>query len=272
MIFREKKFEKNVNVYMIFLALICLICLIVCSGILFLMRKDANKLTARDIFNANIYSVVEIKAYSEDVGESFGTAEFIDKDGTLITNAHVVTYIQLNSRYAFEEFYIRFAMDEEYIEVSMIKYDANLDIAILKMNSAMHKFEPINVADSSKILTGDKVYAIGNSANYGLSMSEGIIGSSLINITYNDQTRSVIQANINITEGNSGGALLDKNGRMVGITTFRTRDSAGNVIYGIAYCIPSNTVLQYINASGGKYEKAIHFYFNFVCDCLCIVS
>ncbi|MFQ6724078.1 MAG: S1C family serine protease [Clostridia bacterium] len=246
--FKQKQLEKHVNVYMIFLALIGLICMIVCSGILFLMHKKENQLTATDIFNDNIYSIVEIKAYTEDVGESFGTAEFIDNKGTLVTNAHVVTYTKFNVRFAFDEFYIRFASDEEYIEISILKYDANLDIAVLQMNPTVHKFKPIEIYDSSKISTGDKIYTIGNSANYGLSMSEGLIGSPLINITYNEQTRSVIQANINITEGNSGGALLDYKGRIIGITTFRTRDNSGNVIYGIAYCIPINTVLQYINA------------------------
>ena len=114
------------------------------------------------------------------------------------------------------------------------------------MNPSIHKFTPMKMADSSKISTGDKVYAIGNSANYGLSMSEGIIGSPLINIKYNEINRSVIQANINITEGNSGGALVDDNGCLIGITTFRTKDHSGNVIYGISYCIPINTVLEYI--------------------------
>ena len=78
-------------------------------------------------------------------------------------------------------------------------------------------------------------------------MAEGIVGQPLVNIVYNDITRSVIQCSINIAEGNSGGALIDENGKLVGITTFRTKDLSGNVIYGIAYCIPVNTVLEYIN-------------------------
>ena len=77
-------------------------------------------------------------------------------------------------------------------------------------------------------------------------MSEGIVGCPLININYNDTTRSVIQCSITIAEGNSGGALVNDNGNLIGITTFRTKDSSGNPIYGIAYCIPINTVLEYI--------------------------
>ena len=187
-----------------------------------------------------------MKAFSENVGESYGTAEFITDDGCLVTNAHVVTYSSLNVTYAFDKFYIRFASDEEFIEVSLIKFNSKLDIAILQMNPTIHKFKSMKISDSSKIKTGDKVYAIGNTANYGISMSEGIVGCPLININYNDTTRSVIQCSITIAEGNSGGALVNDNGNLIGITTFRTKDSSGNPIYGIAYCIPINTVLEYI--------------------------
>ena len=59
-------------------------------------------------------------------------------------------------------------------------------------------------------------------------------------------TRNVIQCDLTIAAGNSGGALLNDNGELIGITTFRTKDMSGNVIYGIVYCIPVNTVLGYI--------------------------
>lgn len=247
MVLKSTNFRKHVKMWLGFLTLISVLTIGLLTACIFysLFFKE-KKPTAKEIYANNIYSIVEVKAYSEDVGESFGTAEFIDDDGRLVTNAHVVTYTYLTIVNPFEKFYIRFAMDEEYIEVSLIKYNTELDIAILQMNPSIHKFKPMKTADSSKISTGDKVYAIGNSANYGLSMSEGIIGSPLINIVYNQVNRSVIQANINITEGNSGGALVDDNGCLIGITTFRTKDNSGNVIYGISYCIPINAVLEYI--------------------------
>lgn len=68
-----------------------------------------------------------------------------------------------------------------------------------------------------------------------------------MNIIYEEKTRAVIQCDLTIAQGNSGGALLDKKGRLVGITTFRTKDNSGNVIYGIVYCIPINIVLNNIN-------------------------
>lgn len=60
--------------------------------------------------------------------------------------------------------------------------------------------------------------------------------------------RNVIQCDLIINEGNSGGALLDSKGRLIGITTFRLKDYSGNVIYGIAFCIPIRDVIDYLNS------------------------
>ena len=220
--------------------------MIVCSGILFLMREKENELTASDVFNNSIYSIVEIKAYTEDVGESFGTAEFIDNNGTLVTNAHVVTYKNLGESIAFENISIRFCFEDDYRSATLIKYDTNLDVAVLRLDNLMCEFKPLALGNSSKLKNGNKVYAIGNLNNVGISITEGIVSNSNITVTHNNIKRNVIQCDLTIAEGNSGGALLDKDGKLIGITTFRLKDNSGNVIYGISYCIPINTVLEYI--------------------------
>ncbi len=246
MVLKSAHFRKHVKICLVFLTLVTILNLTALSLALFFQIKNSKELTARDIFNNNINSIVEIKAYSENVGESFGTAEFINSDGFLVTNAHVVTYTSLTATQTFDKYYIRFATDEEYLEVSLIKYNSELDIAVLQMNPTVHKFKPMKTADSSKILTGDKVYAIGNTSNYGLSMSEGLVGSPLVNINYNDTTKSVIQCSLTIAEGNSGGALVNDKGELIGITTFRLKDNSNNIIYGISYCVPINAVWEYI--------------------------
>lgn len=214
----------------------------------FFISRNANKeeITSEEVFAASLYSVVELKAETEDVGESFGTAEFVSNDGTLITNAHVVTYKTLGVVNAFENISIRFAFENDYRLVSLIKYDTDLDIAVLKLNDLNCKFKPISLGDSSKLKNGNIVYAIGNLNNVGISITSGMISNSNITVTYNEVTREVIQCDLTIAEGNSGGALLDKNGNLIGITTFRLKDTDGKVIYGISYCIPINTVLEYI--------------------------
>ncbi len=198
------------------------------------------------IFQDNLYSIVEIKATADDIGESFGTAEFINDEGILVTNAHVVTYSRLGATYIFDEYYIRFATEEEYRRVELLKYDVMADIAVLKLNDTTCKFQGMKIGNSAKLKSGDTVYSIGNAVNYGLSISKGIVGIPLMGIEYSGNTKMVIQCDLTIVEGNSGGALLDERGRLVGITTFRTKDSAGNVVYGLAYCIPIDIVVKYI--------------------------
>ena len=205
-----------------------------------------SSLGASDIYSQCIANVVEVKALSENVGESFGTAEILDRDGTLVTNAHVVTYTRLNTVHTFDSYYIRFSNEEEYREVSLEKFDTEKDIALLKLDNARELgVKPIATGNSAELKAGEKVYAVGNASNYGIGIFEGIVSIPLIHIELDNVIRSVIQCDLTIAAGNSGGALLNADGKLVGITTFRTKDNAGNVIYGIVYCIPINTVLEY---------------------------
>ncbi len=224
------------------------IAIVVIIAIVLFIANINNSPTAENIYYDNINSIVELKASSKSIGESFGTAEFIDEQGTLVTNAHIVTYKQLGVVHLFEEYEIRFANEDDYREVELIKYNVELDIAVLKIADDTIQVKPLQIGDSSTLRSGNTVYAIGNTINYGLSMSKGIIGIPLLNVTYDGVKREVIQCDLTIAEGNSGGALLNEYGLLIGITTFRTKDNLGNVVYGIAYCIPINVVIDYVNA------------------------
>ena len=107
--------------------------------------------TDEQIFNNSIYSIVEIKASKENVGESFGTAEFISSEGTLVTNAHVVTYKKMGIYYAFENISIRFSFEENYHSVSLVKFDNDLDLAVLKLDDLNCNFKAIRLGNSSNV-------------------------------------------------------------------------------------------------------------------------
>lgn len=158
----------------------------------------------------------------------------------------MVTYKKLGDTNVFENISIRFAFENDYRSVSLEKYDSDLDIAVLKLDDTNCKFEPVEFADSNDCKAGNKVYAVGNLNNVGISLTKGIVSNPSINVEYNGNTRNVIQCDLTIAEGNSGGALLNSNGKLLGITTFRLKDSSQNVIYGICYCIPANAVDEYI--------------------------
>lgn len=207
----------------------------------------SSKPTANKIYNDCICNVVEVKAKSENVGESFGTGEIISADGKIVTNSHVVTYTRLSVINEFEKYYIRFVFEDDYRTATLERYDSNSDIAILQLTDYSDiTLKTIKMGNSDELKSGDKIYAVGNASNYGVGIFEGIVSIPLITVELDGLTRNVIQCDLTIAAGNSGGALINEKGEMVGITTFRTKDMSGNVIYGIVYCIPINTVLDYI--------------------------
>ncbi len=202
--------------------------------------------TASGIFNICKESVVELKAETASYGTSYGTGEIIDKNGTIVTNAHVISYKKAGENYVFESISIRFIDEEDYRDVEIIKYDLDLDIAVLKMKNIHRTLKPIKIGDDSKLSVGDTVYAFGNMSNYGLSLTAGIVAIPHVNVSYNGITRNVIQCDLTISDGNSGGALINSKGELVGITTFRLKDHSNSIIYGISYCVPIGVVMEYI--------------------------
>lgn len=238
---------KNKNLIALWCCVAASLVISVVTTALHFLSAD-NVKTATEIYNECLYNVVEIKACSDGVGESFGTGEIISKNGRIITNAHVVTYTRQGILNEFDNYYIRFSYEDEYRSVSLVKYDVDLDVAVLQLMD-LNKFnlKQIPIGDSTKIKSGEKVYAVGNAANYGIGIFAGIISIPLVNVELDGSTRSVIQCDLTIAAGNSGGALLNENGELIGITTFRTKDISGNVIYGIVYSIPINIVLDYVN-------------------------
>jgi S1-C subfamily serine protease len=224
---------------------ICFTMIVVIVIVVFVLLYKHNNKSAKNIFNENINSIVEIKASTNNVGESYGTGVIYDSKGLLITNAHVISYTSLSETKIFDTYEIRFANKEDYQSATLVNYDIEIDLAILKINDESVKYDPIKFSNRT-YSSGDRVYAVGNTSNYGIGISEGIISVPEVNIIYNNVSRAVIQADINISSGNSGGALLDKVGKLIGITTFRTKDDQGNVNYGFAYSIPINIIKRFI--------------------------
>ena len=201
-----------------------------------------NKADASYIFSNSLNYVVELKSTSS-LNTTYGTAVILNNDGVLVSNAHMVTYTKGGEKYLYDNFYIRYATSEDYQEIYLFKYDENIDLAFLKIDT-----KNVNgiaeIGNSDQIKVGDTCYAIGNALNHGISFTKGNISLKNIEIEYNGSTKNMIQSDLTINEGNSGGALLDENGKLIGIVTFRLKDSMGNVIYGLAFSIPINFILN----------------------------
>lgn len=230
--------KKAINIVLSF----CI--MLVCFIIAFLFYFKHSISDSKKVYKKNIKSVVEVKATLEGVSDSFGTAVIYDKEKYAITNAHVISHIEEEGNVLFDNVYIRFAQENDYIPVEVIRVDYTVDLAIIKIN-CIKDVAPISLS-KKEYNSGDTVYAIGNSSNFGIGISKGIISVREVNIIYDDDKRAVIQCDLNILSGNSGGALVDEKGNLIGITTFRTKDSSGKINYGFVYAIPLKTIQEFI--------------------------
>lgn len=244
----EKNKIKNIQTLLLLVFILVLsISNIVFIAIIIKNVKFANNIdNTTSIFNNSISSVVELKSETKGFGESFGSAVFIKKEGYLITAAHVVTYQKDNSTQTYQSYQIRFVDQKQYTEVVLIKYDTEKDLAYLKLKDPQKtKFTPLKIREE-ELKHGEIAFSVGNGLNQGISITKGIVSQPLVNIKHNSLSRKMIQLNITINEGNSGGAVLDKNGMLIGIVSFRIRDKRGNVIYGVGYAVPYFEISKFV--------------------------
>ena len=164
---------------------------------------------------------------------ALGSGFVIDKNGTVITNNHVIK--------GAEDIVVRFSNDKEY-KAEIIGSDPLSDVAVLKIKSS-DKFQPVKFGNSDKARIGDWVIAIGNPFGLGGTVTSGIISARNRNIGLS-RYEDFIQTDASINQGNSGGPLFNMDGDVVGINTAILGQS-GSI--GIGFSIPSNSAKRVIN-------------------------
>ena len=185
-------------------------------------------------------------------GEATGSGFVVGKDGTILTNAHVVD--------GAESVTVSFEEGGEEIPAEVKGVDTSTDLAALKIDpSDVEDLEVLPLGDSSKVEVGDPVVAIGNPFGYSRTVTTGIISGLQREITAPDgfQISDVIQTDASINPGNSGGPLLDSNGRVIGINSqIATGGGQGSV--GIGFAVPVNTAKKLLPQlrQGGEIEHA----------------
>lgn len=162
----------------------------------------------------------------------------------MLTNYHVVEGASSLS--------VTFVDDETY-EAVLCGYDADIDLAVLKVDtsalseSTYSQIHVVEIGDSDALEVGEQVVAIGNALGYGQSVTTGIVSAVNRSISEDTQSSSLgyIQTDAAINPGNSGGALLDMEGKLVGINTAKI---ASTDVEGIGYAIPISQVLELTEA------------------------
>jgi len=170
---------------------------------------------------------------TERKASSLGSGFIINKNGTIITNNHVINNA--------EDIIVRVG-DKEY-EAKVLGADPYSDLAVLKIDTN-EKFIPVKFGNSDKARVGDWVVAIGNPFGLGGTVTSGIISARNrdINLTRYDD---FIQTDASINQGNSGGPLFNLDGDVIGINTAIIAPGQSGSI-GIGFAIPSNAASNVI--------------------------
>lgn len=177
--------------------------------------------------------------------ESLGSGVIISPNGYIFTANHVVA--------GADEIKVSIGDDKKIYAVKLIGTDAATDIAVLKIDE--NNLPAVTLADSDKLEVGDVVLAVGNPFGVGQTVTMGIISALGRSGLGFPGYENFIQTDAAINPGNSGGALVDVEGRLIGINTAIVSSSGGN--NGIGFAVPSNmarTVLERL-LSGGKITR-----------------
>jgi len=178
------------------------------------------------------------KERMEQVG--VGSGVILSEDGYIVTNYHV---LQVRRGQVADEIRVRLSDDVEYV-ATLVGSDPKTDVAVLKIEPEA-SLPVVTIADSAKLRVGDIVFAIGNPLDVGLTATQGIVsalGRDSSGILQPGAYENFIQTDAAVNLGNSGGALIDAAGRLIGINTAIVSGSGGNI--GIGFAIPSNMVLN----------------------------
>ncbi|HKP20554.1 MAG TPA: trypsin-like peptidase domain-containing protein [Thermoleophilaceae bacterium] len=171
-------------------------------------------------------------------GTATGSGFVVDKDGYIVTNAHVVE--------GADSVTVSFSENGEAIPAEVKGVDRSTDVAVLKVDpSKVDNLTTIPLGDSSKARVGDPTIAIGNPFGLSRTVTTGIVSGlqRQIQAPNGFTISNVIQTDAPINPGNSGGPLLDANGRVIGINSqIQTGGGQGSV--GIGFAVPINTVKE----------------------------
>lgn len=180
-------------------------------------------------------SVVKITSTGGQ-GEGVGSGDILTADGYIVTNDHVVA--------GFTNFTVTLSNGKTYT-ATLVGKDAQDDLAVVKINAT--GLTPISIADSSQVTVGEFAVAVGNPLNLQESATLGTV--SAVNGTASeapngpaDVLTGLLQTTAPIAPGNSGGALVNLQGQLIGIPTLEETNPDTNSASGIGYAISSNQV------------------------------
>jgi S1-C subfamily serine protease len=207
----------------------------------------SGELTPRTIYQRDAPGVVYITAtviqHTQSVfdlfpsttrGTATGSGFVINRDGVILTNAHVISgAVRISVAFA----------NNQTVTAKVIGKDPDDDLALLKVNADGLTLVPLTLGDSSTVQVGDPTVAIGNPFGLARTLTTGVVSAlqRSIQAPNNFAIDNVIQTDAPINPGNSGGPLINAQGQVIGINSQIQTGTNGNGSVGIGFAIPINT-------------------------------
>jgi putative serine protease PepD len=226
------------------------------------VSTTTGELSVNQIWKAAGPAVVDITVTSQSTGsnrlpfpggggtqQAEGSGFVYDTSGDIVTNQHVVdgaTSVK-----------VKLQSGKTYT-AKVLGSDSSTDLAVIKIDAPASELKPVALADSSAVQVGDGVVAIGSPFGLKGTVTSGIVSAldRQIQSPSNFAINGAIQTDAAINHGNSGGPLLDLNGKVIGVNAQIESDSGGND--GVGFAIPANTVKTVVPQliSGGSVAHA----------------
>lgn len=209
-----------------------------------------------DPFFKHFFGLGDNQRPSGRTAQSLGSGVIVDSSGLVVTNYHVIEGMTD----------VKVALgDKREFEAEIVLRDPHTDLAVLRLKGGKD-FPFMEMGDSDAVEIGDFIIAIGNPFGVGQTVTQGIISALARTQVGVSDYQFFIQTDAAINPGNSGGAMVDMNGRLVGINSAIYSKSGGS--NGIGFAIPVNMVRVVVAAARGGVAKVRRPWVGFVMQSL----
>lgn len=207
---------------------------------------SGNSFDPATIYQSRSGGVVTVYAHFDGRPASEGTAQgsgfVISREGYILTSAHVVTTAGDDDEdaKAADRVFVGFR-DRDRVPATVVGWDVFDDVSVLRVEPEAHALDPVPLGDSSRVVVGEPVAALGSPFGNESSLAVGVVSAtrrSIDSLTSGYTVSDAIQTDAPITHGNSGGPLFDARGRVIGINA-QIRSESGQA-EGVGFAIPIN--------------------------------